>query len=164
MRIYSNVPGERRSLLMIVRAYMLYLYVATLLAALFTVLNLYWARPKQTLSYLLGTFFFLTSSIMYRDFLSSLKRTRFPVYWRLFRMYSPPLGAYALGHVLIGLVLLVADMLKGGYFFLGLLIITKGLFEHLLSREMVSLSLISLLYDEVSSGRIDMLVLKNPFR
>ncbi|AMM53214.1 hypothetical protein [Pyrococcus kukulkanii] len=163
MRVISEVPRERVRLLRILKLYTLYSLFSAILCSMLVGLYLFSEKPHKSILYLVGTFLFVTTYLMHLDFLDKLKKTRFNSYWMFFRRYSPPFGSYGFLHIIISLVLAIADVLKGGYGVLAALIAVKGLFEIVLHDEIHSLMVLSYLHFELTMSNIDLLVIVDPF-
>ncbi|ASJ16026.1 hypothetical protein A3L04_02495 [Thermococcus chitonophagus] len=163
MKIISEAPRERVRLLKLVKLYALYSILSAILCSIIVGVYLFSEKPHRSILYLVGTFLFVTTYLMHLDFLDRLRRTRFNLYWMFFRRYSPPFGSYGFLHIMISLVLAVADVLKGGYGVLAALIAVKGLFEIILYGEIRSLMVLSYLHFELTMNNIDLLVIIDPF-
>ncbi|WP_297435653.1 hypothetical protein [Thermococcus sp.] len=164
MKPMTTFPPIRRRFFAMMKAYTAFLWAGGGLSLILTVLMTRRGSLIPALIYLTAVAFFTTSTLMYGELREELKHLRFTSYWRFFSTYSPPLGGYAILHVLVGLVFVIADILKGDYAVLAILLILKGIFEHVLMGLVENLKTASLLYDEVLNGQVDRLSLKDPFK
>ncbi|NJE61761.1 hypothetical protein [Thermococcus sp. 21S7] len=164
MRVVVTFPKLRRRFLRFMRAYIAFLWAGALIS--FSMMFVYALRglPAPAITYLTAAAFFTTSGMMYSELHDEIRKTRFSVYWRFFSRYSPPLGGYAVLHILTGLIFIVADLLKGGYAPVALALILKGVFEHSLQGAVENLKAASVLYHETINGELDRLALKDPFK
>ncbi|AFK22029.1 hypothetical protein [Pyrococcus sp. ST04] len=159
MRVISTVPGRRQRLFKLLKLQLMFLIISSGLCFYFVIYFFYKDVMIKSLAYLVGGFFFLASYLMYKDFLDTIRKSRFNYYWNMFRQYSPPFGAYGSMYILVSLILLIGDFLRGGYFALAVFLGIKGLFEVALSKEIRSIMALSYLHFELTGGNLDRLVI-----
>jgi len=164
MRVVATFPRLRRAFIRAMKAYTIFLWLCSAVSVVITGVKTADGRLAPALIYLTSWAFFTTSALMYSDLKGELGKMRFTAYWRFFSRYSPPLGGYAVLHVLTGLVFITADVVRGGYGPLALMLILKGVFEHALQGLVENLKAASFLYSEVLNGELDRLALKDPFK
>ena len=164
MKPTTTFPPLRKRFFTTMRAYTTFLWTGAGLSLIITAMMTWRGSLVPALVYLTAVAFFTTSTLMYSELEEELKHLKFTSYWRFFSRYSPPLGGYAILHVLTGLVFVIADVLKGNYAVLAILLILKGVFEHVLMGFVENLKTASLLYDEVLNGQVDRLSIKDPFK
>ena len=164
MRTVATFPKLRRTFITVMKAYTIFLWMCSAVSMVITGVNTADGQLVPAIIYLTSWAFFTTSALMYSDLKGELEKMRFTAYWRFFSRYSPPLGGYAMLHVLTGLVFITADVLRGGYAFLAVMLILKGIFEHALQGFVDNLKAVSFLYSEVLNGELDRLALKDPFK
>ncbi|AIU69364.1 hypothetical protein TEU_02830 [Thermococcus eurythermalis] len=164
MRVVATFPRLRKTLIRAMGAYKVFLWACSAVSAVMAGINAATGRTAPALIYLTAWAFFTASALMNSDLEEELRRTRFTVYWRFFSRYSPPLGGYAVLHILTGLVFITADLVQGGYSPLALMLILKGVFEHVLQGLAENLKAASFLYSEVLTGDLDRIALKDPFK
>ena len=164
MRIIATFPKLRGMFIQMIKSYVLFLWACSITSLIATGINTAEGRVVPAFIYLISWFFFTTSALMYSELGKELAKMRFTNYWRFFSHYSPPLGGYAVLHILTGLVFVTMDVLMGNYGLLAVMIIIKGVFEHSLNDFMDDLKTASILYEETMSGELDRLALKDPFK
>lgn len=164
MRVVATFPKLRRTFMVTMEAYTVFLGMGALVSVILTGIETLRGFLAPALIYLTAVAFFTASAIMYSELRKELSRMRFHAYWKFFNRYSPPLGGYAVLHIVTGLVFITADLLKGHYAPLAIMLILKGVFEHALQGLVENLKAASFLYHEAMSGELDRLSMKDPFK
>ncbi|WP_297471133.1 hypothetical protein [Thermococcus sp.] len=164
MRVIATFPRLRLTFIRLMRAYVVFLWGSSFFFAMATGIETVKGKLISALIYLTAWAFFTTSALMYSELRDELAKMRFTAYWRFFSRYSPPLGGYAVLHVLTGLVFVMVDVLHGEYGAIAVALILKGVFEHVLHDVVEDLKGVSFLYDETLNGGLDRIALKDPFK
>ncbi len=164
MRIKAKYPAERKRFIWMIWLYTLFLDVATITAALTTGLRMVQGDMIGTLAYLTAMALFLTSAIISREFYHLIKRTRFTVYWMTLRANNVPMGGYASIYIIASVIFFTADLLRGSYFPLAVLLLLRGFFEYLLDRAKDDITVVSFLYYIIEQGDLETAEIKDPFR
>ncbi len=163
MKTKSVLPKIKRRVLSFLKAYHVFLLFSASVALVFMFYSIVNEAVVPFLSYLFASLFFIVSSLVYNDFRKELKRTRFSMCWRFIYKYSLSPSGYAVLHIIIGASFMVAELIKGYYLPLALLLSAKGMFEYITKKLITELASVSLLYYETVSGEIYTLTLKDPF-
>ncbi len=164
MRVKTKFPRERGHFLLVMRCYILFLGAATIAVAIVTGLRTVQGDITGALAYLTAMALFLTSVIISREFYHLIKRTRFTVYWMTLRANNVPMGGYASIYIIASVIFFTADLLRGSYFPLAVLLLLRGFFEYLLDRAKDDITIVSFLYYIIEQGDLETAEIKDPFR
>lgn len=164
MRIKARFPEIRENTLSMIKMYTMFLWMNSLLLAMIMGIEALKINLIATLEYLVATVFFITSALISSELFHQLRRIPFRKYWRFFKAQSFIVGKYLTVHIITGLVFIVADLLKGGFAPLAIMIIVKGFFEYIVVKYINNLTVASYLYDEILKGEVDRLSMIDPFR
>jgi len=164
MRIKARFPRERRRFLLVMSLYITLLEVSALASLLMTGIELMSGNMVGALTYLTASALFLTSILMNREFYSLIRRVRFAVYWMKLRANNTPYGGYASLYVIASVLFFTANLLRGGYLMLALLLLFRGVFEYLLDRSRINITAASFLYYTLEEGDLESAEIRDPFR
>ncbi|CAB50571.1 hypothetical protein [Pyrococcus abyssi] len=159
MKIKTVFPKERRLFLYILRGHSLYLISSSFVLVSLTVFYTSVGDIVRALTHFTGFALFLTSYIMYEEFYEQIKRSRFSSLWMIFLEHSPPMGGYAIAYLICGGIFYIVDLIRGGFWILGSLLILRGALEYLISRFIDDLKVVSYLYLAIGIGEVDKLSL-----
>ncbi|WP_010479279.1 hypothetical protein [Thermococcus zilligii] len=147
-----------------VRLYIIFLEASALVSILIVGLRTASGDVTGALAYLTASALFLTSVLTTREFYSLIRRARFAVYWMRLGTSGTPYGGYVSLYVITSVLFFTADLLKGGYLPLALLLLFKGFFEYLLDRFQADTMAASFLFYTLETGDLESAEIRDPFR
>ena len=164
MRIKARFPWERKRFLQTTYLYIIFLEFSALVSLFMTAIRTASGDLAGVLAYLTTFALFLTSVLTNKEFYRLIRRTRFSVYWMQLRANSSPYGGYASLYVIASILFFTADLLKGGYLLLALLLLFRGFFEYLLDRSRTDMIAASFLFYTLGEGDLESSEIRDPFR